>query len=173
MRNFTLSALALASALAAGAAVAEPSPAAYAQLAAAAGVSGDGYSVDILQRLVEARRENDTTLINLLKQQRNSDVSRSDKGGVTAGAAQFAATLGVEPGRYTVSELIRLDRALMDNEDEEADYILSGTNRVEPTAGSSNPGTQQLAAILGLNAADYTLNELSALSVDQTDEDDN
>lgn len=173
MRNFTLSALALASALTAGAAVAQPSSAAYDQLAAAAGVSGEGYSVGILQRLVEARRDNDLELINLLKAQRNSDVTRSDMGGTTGGAAQFAATLGVEPGRYSVNELARLERAIANEEEEEIDFILSGTIREQTSAGANNPGTVQLASILGLNAGDYTLSELSALSVDHTDEDDN
>lgn len=174
MRNFTLSALALASALTAGAAVAQPTSSGYDQLAAAAGVSsGEGYSVGILQRLVEARRDNDLELIGLLKAQRNSDVTRSDMGGTTIGAAQFAATLGVEPGKYSVNELSRLERAIANEEEEEIDFILSGTIREQTSAGANNPGTVQLASILGLNAGNYTLNELSALSVDQTDEDDN
>lgn len=172
MRKFTLSALALASALSAGAAVAQSSSAGYDQLAAAAGVSGEGYSVSVLQRLIEARRDNDQALISLLKAQRDSGVTRSDMGGTSAGAAQFAATLGVEPGRFSLNELARLERAIANEEQEEIDFILSGTIREQGATGASNPGTQQLAAILGLNAADYTLNELTALSVDHTEEDD-
>lgn len=173
MRRFTLSALAIAAALSGGAALAQSVNPGVAQLAASAGVSAEGFTQAQLIRLIQAQEDNDRETIAFILSQRSSDISRSDMGGVTPGAAQLAASLGVEPGRYTVNELIRLERAVEANDDETINFILSGTIREQAGETTANAGALQLAALLGVNAADYSLSELTALYTARYDGDDN
>lgn len=162
MRNLVLSAFALATAISGGAAIAQPANPGLAQLAASVGVSADGFTAAQLIRLNDAQKEGDQTAIAFILSQRAGGVSRSDMGGATPGAAQFAANLGVAPGKYTVSELIQLDQAVKDGDAQAAAFITTGTNRA-PAASSASAGAAQIAALLGVNAADYSLNELVAL----------
>lgn len=85
--------------------------------------------------------------------------------GVSAGHAQFAALLGVDPQAYSLAELTELEVALSDNDTARAAYILSHENREQRGgAGNVSAGKAQLAAGLGVNPADYSLAELSALA---------
>lgn len=169
MRTFTLSALALAAALTGGAAVAQSVSPGSAQLAYSAGVEPGQFTDAQLIRLINAQRDNDVEEINFILSQRGADVSRSDVSGVSAGAAQLAATVGVEAGALPLNDLVRLDRAQFEDDKETASYILSGGSDAGSINGATSAGARQLAAILGVNAADYTLSELVALSSDQND----
>ena len=165
MRKLTLTIAALATALTAGVVSAQTVNPGVAQLAASVGVSPSVFSASQLIRLEQAQRDNDQQTINFIIGQARGTVSRSDKGAtVSAGDAQLARIAGVEPGLYTTAELVRLIDAQRDNDNEEVDFILSGTNRATETPSSVvSPGKAQLAAGLGLNPADYTLAELSKL----------
>lgn len=171
MRKFTISALAVAAALTGGAALAQTVSAGSAQLAYAAGVQPGAFSDAQLIRLIDAQRDNNREEISFILSQRGSDLSRSDMGGVTPGAAQLAATVGVEPGALPLNDLVRLDAALADDEDETAAFIRAGQPGVSTGTAVGNPGAEQLAAILGVNPSDYTLAQLVAMSEDHTDND--
>lgn len=162
MRTFALSALALAAAVAGGAAFAQSVNPGVAQLAASAGVSPEGFTQSQIIRLLQAQQDNDQEAIRFILSQQSSSVSRSDMGGVTPGAVQLANSLGVDASRYTLDELIRLERAKQNNDDEAIRFILSGEVRNQSGIAATNPGAQQLAAALGVNAADYSLAELTA-----------
>ncbi len=82
--------------------------------------------------------------------------------GVSAGAAQIALALGVEPGRFTTSELLEIQDAKHENDQFRLNAILSGATRQTGDRGVT-PGKEQLAALVGVNAADYTLAELTAM----------
>lgn len=171
MRKFTLSALAVVAALTGGAAIAQTVSPGSAQLALSAGVEPGQFSDAQLIRLIDAQRNNDREEINFILSQRGADVSRSDFGGVSAGAAQLAASVGVEPGALPLNDLVRLDRAQFEDDDVTAAYILSGKSGSGSANAATNAGARQLAALLGVNPADYTVAELVALGTDQNDND--
>ncbi|MCU0816831.1 MAG: hypothetical protein MUF74_10300 [Cypionkella sp.] len=172
MRTSIFTTVTLVAALAAGASAAQSVSPGMAQLAASAGVSPEGFTQAQLIRLLDAQRDNDRQTIDFILGQRGSDLTRSDMGSApvaTPGSAQLAASLGVDAGQYTLNELIRLREAQRENDAETVRFILSGTNRVESGNPANNPGAQQMAAVLGVNAADYTLAELVALYTDRFD----
>lgn len=170
MRKFTLSALALAAVLSAGAVSAQSVNPGVAQLAAIAGVSPEGFTANQLQRLIQAQRDQDREEVAFILSQAGADVSRADTTGVASSDAQLAALAGVEPGVYSTNELQRLIDAERNNDSETVNFILSGENRKEAAPASAvTPGEQQLAATLGVDPADYTLSELTAMYADRLD----
>jgi len=83
---------------------------------------------------------------------------------VSPGKAQFAAALGVDAARYSLAELISIEGARRDNEPQTEAFFLSHQNRdVRGGVGEVSHGKAQLAASLGVNAADHSLSELVAL----------
>jgi hypothetical protein len=164
MRIIMMTAAALA--LTSGIAAANPG---LDQLAASAGVSGNGLSQAQLIQILDAQRDNDTQRVEfILSQAGQGSVAISNMGGAGASVdAQLAARAGVEPGRFTTNELERLIRADRENDTQTRAFILSGESRAD--ANPSNvvtPGQEQLAAVLGVNAADYSLAELTVLYAD-------
>ena len=81
------------------------------------------------------------------------------------GKDQYAATLGVQADLYTMSELIRLDEALSDNDLTTVRWIESGGLKSAPPEDPARvtAAEAQLAASLGLDPAQYTSAELAAL----------
>lgn len=136
-----------------------------AQLALTAGVEPGRYSRAELIRIIDAKRDNDQTAVQYYLSGANR---ASSAGNDSAGAVQLALSAGVEPGVYTVAELIQIIDAKRENDEERLNFILSGTNRQGESEGIS-AGKAQLAATLGVNAADYTLAELVALTSDNDD----
>ncbi len=173
MRILILSTLAVATTLSAGMAAASSG---LDQLAASAGVSANDFTAAQLIQLRDAQRDNDQERISfILSQAGTGTVTRSDMGSSEISQnAQLAASAGVAPGLYTTGELQVLIEAKRDNDIERARFILSGENRkgASPTSAVS-PGKAQLAAALGLNAADYSLAELARLHAEQIDSDFN
>ena len=133
-----------------------------AQLALTAGVEPGRYSRAELIRILDAKRENDAGAVQYYLSGANRT---SAAGNDSAGAVQLALTAGVEPGAYSVPELIQIIDAKRENDTELLNFILSGANRQGEGEGVS-PGKAQLAASLGLNPADYTLAELAVLTAD-------
>lgn len=143
-----------------------------AQLARIAGVEPGVYSTAQLIRLDQARQDNDAETVRFILASpegtlaaTRADTSAASLGdsAVSAGAAQFALILGVEPGAYSLDDLTRLDRARHDNDAETERAILSGALD-RPESAIVTPGKAQLAASLGVDPAAYTLAELSALA---------
>lgn len=85
------------------------------------------------------------------------------------GADQYARILGVEPGAYTVAQLVDLDRAYKENDAQAVKFILSQGNAdlasraAVEIVPSTNGGKNQIARELGVNADDYTLSELAVM----------
>lgn len=160
---------ALALTLAAGAVQAQSVNPGVEQLARSAGV--DGLSIAQLIQLQEARRDNDAARIDFILSQAGAGASRAQdfdaSSAPSAGLAQMEAALGVTTGRYTAAELIQLTEARKEKNDAKFAFILSGENRAAaPDASVVSPGKAQLAATLGVNAADFTLAELVAMMAD-------
>lgn len=83
---------------------------------------------------------------------------------VTPGKAQFAATLGLDPAAYTLTELSLINDAARANNREAVKYYLNHENR-KPVSSAEvvTPAEAQLAARLGLDASDYTQAELDQI----------
>ena len=73
---------------------------------------------------------------------------------------QLAASIGVEPGVYTTAELIQLRSALEDNDQSTVNFIL---DMVDGTPAANSAGARSIAASIGVDAADFSVNELIAL----------
>lgn len=85
-----------------------------AQLAAAAGVEPGRFTINELQLLIEAKRDNDIQMTNfILSGQNRADGNPATV--VTPGQAQLAALLGVDPSQYTLAELSKLYADLNDD----------------------------------------------------------
>lgn len=143
------------------------------QLALQLGVEPGSLSLSELIRLEDARSENDAETVRFLLSGMDT-VGRADNtaAGGNAGADQLASLLGVDPGAYTVAELIRLEDARAAGDVETVRFILSGETRVETgAAGTVSPGKTQLAALLGVDPAAYTTAELIELAdIDSSDD---
>ena len=111
-----------------------------------------------MQSIINARLENNQTALNYYL----SGANRSENKGDSSG--QLAKLAGVAPGAYSASELQMILNAQRNNEPEQAAYVISGANRKAVDAvGTVTAGKAQIAALLGLNPADYTLAQLVAL----------
>ncbi|MFC7705940.1 hypothetical protein ACFQXB_17290 [Plastorhodobacter daqingensis] len=84
-------------------------------------------------------------------------------GPIGAGKAQLAAQLGVDAAAYSVADLIALDVARRDNDQLAERFILNGTGKAAAKRSAATVGRNQLAASLGVSAADYTLPELVSM----------
>lgn len=86
-------------------------------------------------------------------------------GAASAGNDQLAQIAGVEPGIYTTAELIQIDEARKNSDQQALDYYLSGENRVSRNAtySSVSASVQQLAAIAGVSPEGYTIGTLNEL----------
>lgn len=162
IRNLTISALILAG-ISGTALAASPQVGVNAgdvQLALSAGVEPGRYSRTELIAILEARKENEAATVEYYV----SGANRAATSGNGAGWAQLASSVGVEPGQFTPAELQRLEQAYKDNDREEVAFVLSGDSRREANpAEVVTPGEAQLAAIIGVDPAQYTLAELVAL----------
>lgn len=131
------------------------------QLALSAGVQPGQYTRAELINIVEARKANDETRLNYFLSGSNRTTS-SDLN--APGLAQLARSAGVEPGVYTANELQQILLAQRDNDQDTVRFILSGENRKDGNpANVVTPGKAQLAGVVGVNPAEYTLAELIAM----------
>ena len=122
MRNSALIA-GLVAVLSAGAVAAQPVPAGIAQLAAQAGVNAADYSTSEIVGLWSAVRDNDAAApysadlaaVNADVSRGSASLSVGTEAGVSAGKAQLAAQLGVNPADYSFAQLISLKNARSDD----------------------------------------------------------
>lgn len=166
MRKLSLTIAVVSAALSAGFVSAQSINPGVAQLAASVGVSPTAFTQDQMIQLQRAQRENDRQAVDFILSQAQDEVSRGGSAmDMVIGGGQLALTAGVEPGRFTTNELIRLIAAQRDNDQQTIDFILSGSNRAPANPASVvTPAEAHLAAQLGVNPADYTLAELAQLS---------
>ncbi len=127
------------------------------QLARSLGVEPGAYTNVELIQLRRAIEENDDQLIELIT---GGDVARTVNG-ASAGQAQLARSLGVEPGAYSTSDLIALRSALEENDDQRVRDITN--TDVVSTQNGVSPGQAQLASTLGVDADAHTTASLALL----------
>ena len=144
----TLSA-ALALVVVAGAASAQTYTAAEAQMAASAGVAPGLYTDAQLVQLIEAKRDGDAQRVAFILSQAGNGATVSTSGGSAANA---------------LAQETLLREAIREGDSTAVAYIQSGADRSAANPASVvTPGEAQLAAIVGVDPADYTLNELAAM----------
>lgn len=139
------------------------------QLANSLGVDANDYSVSQLIALRDAVEDNNWTRVDFIKQSAGDDTaSVSSKSSTsTSGTAQLAASLGVEPGTLSLSQLINL-RDAEENEDHfRANAIRqqayeSGMS-VSSKGSSRSAGVAQLESALNVDPGVYSLAELIEL----------
>lgn len=141
------------------------------QLAALLRVPAGAYTVSQMIQLQDARREGDKAAEAFILSQGKGTVTRSDKSdgaAISAGAEQFARSLGVAPGVYSLNELIDLQDAVKENDRQAIAFILGGREGADTTGdiGVVTPGKAQLAAALGLDPAEHTTAELVSMYLD-------
>ena len=107
----------LAAALSAGAVSAQGVSPGIAQLAAQAGVDAAHYSADEVIALWNSKRDNDAAAPYAAPAHGvASNVTLSSGGAaISAGHAQLAAQLGVDPAEYSIGQIIALKDARADN----------------------------------------------------------
>ncbi len=84
---------------------------------------------------------------------------------------QLAASLGVEPGAYSVAELAALQNAIEDRDHQRIEMILGGGSIVS-TQGRAGAGQAQLAAQLGVEPGAFDVPELIELRIAYEENDD-
>ncbi|MDD8022506.1 MAG: hypothetical protein PHX82_05310 [Paracoccaceae bacterium] len=154
MRTSTIT-LSLIALLAAGAASAQAISPAQLQLAARLGVDASQYSMSQLVALNIAKSDDNRAAPFSL-------TPVGEASGTTAGDRQLAAQAGVNAANYTTAELVALNDALRAGKFDAAEAIIShgGKDRTDTITA----GRAQLAAQAGVNAADYTVAQLVAMS---------
>lgn len=133
------------------------------QLAGAAGVAAGQYTTAELQNIITARREHDANSLQFYLTHTN----RAEVDGDASG--QLAKLAGVSQNKYTANELQRIINAQVNNDAETVAYIKSGEDRVtSDIPGTVTAGKAQLAGVLGVNPADYTVAQLVTLDAQHT-----
>ena len=167
MKNIAFAAVALA--LTAGAVGAGPVNPGKAQIAAQLGLDPAAYSSTELQLITKARKENEPRSEQFYVTHTNRAIQSGDVGVATEGKAQVAAQLGLDPAAYSSAELSLINAAReRDDRLAEAFYVNHDNRNGASEAASLTPGHVQLAASLGVNAADYTTSELAVLKARQS-----
>jgi hypothetical protein len=139
------------------------SPSNDAQLAASAGVPAGQYTAAELINIIEARRENNQSALDYYLSGVNREASATRK----IGNAELARAAGVQAGEFTVNELLVIIEAKRDGDPALAEFYASGQNRVPANeAFVVTPGEATLAALVGVDPAQYTLAELVQLNED-------
>ncbi|MFQ6548007.1 hypothetical protein AADZ90_008605 [Aestuariibius sp. 2305UL40-4] len=139
------------------------------QLAAQLGVAPGTYSTSELIQLSRAVQDNDHQRI---RQITGGAVPSTQSVGISAGHAQLAAQLGVDPASYSVNELIVLRRALEDNDSVTVNRLTGGSDAIVSTRNTPGAGHMQLAAQLGVDPMAYTTAELTRMTFDRFSDDD-
>ncbi|WP_349294666.1 hypothetical protein ABEB22_21110 (plasmid) [Thioclava sp. 'Guangxiensis'] len=124
--------IAAALALTASAGIASAQGAGHDQLAAQLGLDGAQFTTAELTTISAARRDGDAHEVAYFIDHDNR--TQQTRETVSAGKAQLAAQLGVDPARYTLAELVTADSALRDDNAQNAAFVLSGEARTAVAA---------------------------------------
>lgn len=140
------------------------------QLAHSVGVEPGQYTTAQLVQLMTAQTDDNTALFNHLLDEFDSNVISTQSGGISAGHRQLAASLGVDPTDFSVAELVQLRVAREDGDAiAERAIMANGGDVISTQSGGITGGQRQLAASLGVDPADYTVNELAGMYIDAHD----
>ena len=143
------------------------------QLALSLGVQPGALTASELTQLQAAVNDEDQDRVQFILDRAAGKVTRADTSGAdfNSGKAQIAAQVGVDAASFSTNDLIRLKDAIQANDRETVAFILNGSDNgdVANDRGTVTPGKAQLAASLGVSAADYTTAELSKLYLDSID----
>ncbi|RYF47422.1 MAG: hypothetical protein EOO38_12180 [Cytophagaceae bacterium] len=91
---------------------------------------------------------------------------------LSPGHSQLAAQARVDAQEYSIAEIIAILDARGDGDAASETFFLSHTNRSAPNPSAAiTSGEKQIAASLGVDAADYTLAELTAMAAARTEGD--
>lgn len=148
-------AIALVAAIAAGPALASD------QLAAQFGVDGTVAELALIKSTIDSSDENNDFAVRAAKARVSGDIVSTQSFGA---GSQLAGTVGVDG---TVAELA-LIKSTIEASGENNDFAVDAVKArvsgdVVSTQSGVTPGHAQFAAALGVNAADYSLNELQEL----------
>jgi hypothetical protein len=137
------------------------------QLAASVGVEPGTFTTAELIRLRSALEDNDQSTVNFILGMVDGTPSANG-----AGAQSIAASIGVDAAAFTLNELVALRSALEDNDQAQVDFIKNGASDVTMSSRRGvSPGHAALAASLGVNAGDFSVNQLVALRSAMEDDD--
>ena len=143
------------------------------QLARSLGVEPGAHTTAELSLMRKAQEENDDLLHRTIVERaegRGAEVLSTQSIGVSAGHAQLARSLGVEPGTHSLAELTRLKTAMEEDDRQRIDLITEGGDEVVSTQSvGTSAGKAQLAASLGVNPEDYTTAQLAKMHIDAHD----
>lgn len=135
------------------------------QLALAAGVEPGKFTRVELINILDARKENDAQKLSFYL----TGTNRVEGQASAESLAQLAAAAGVAGGDYTVSELARLQDARRENDASAIAFIVNREGKAPLPAEAVTPGEAQLAALIGVDPAQYTLAQLIALQPQSND----
>lgn len=137
------------------------------QLARSLGMEPGQYTSAELVQLSAAQADNNTALFNHLLEEFNGTAAVSaQNGGITDGHRQLAASLGVNATDFTMSELVQLRAAREDGDSSAERYIMSNSGTATPSrSGGVTAGHRQVAASLGVDPEDYTMEELTGMFI--------
>lgn len=144
------------------------------QLARSVGVAPGTYSLSELVELRAAINDNDHARIRALKadDRSGSAVRMSSSQMASDGHRQLAASIGVDPAEYSLSEVVVLREAIAADDFSRVSALTRG-NSAGQTGGAIgvSDGQRQLAAALGVSPSDFSLGELIELreAVDKND----
>jgi len=136
------------------------------QLAASLGVDAGQYTLSELAQIKAAQESDDNIGFPVFSK---NDTSFSTRG-VSAGYVQLAASLGVEPGQYTLSQLAQI-KANQDSDDSVIFVVSSKNDVAVSTRNTIFAGHAQLAASLGVDAGEYSLTDIARMIADRDSDD--
>jgi len=122
-RSIAYSALALV--LSAGVASAAEVNPGLQQIADYLGVDANAYSATELHQMLGARDAGDQSTYGYFL----NHVDQTPKQDVSAGKAQLAAQVGLNPAEYTTAELIRVQQAQRESDLQTVNFVVSHQNR--------------------------------------------
>lgn len=136
-----------------------------AQLALLAGVEVGAYSRAELINILDARRDGDADKVAFYLTGANRQSTAADP----AALAQLAGSAGVVAGDYSAVELQAVVDAKRENDATAVSFVLNRAAKPANPAEVVTPGEAQLAALVGVDPAQYTLAELIALQPQSDD----
>jgi hypothetical protein len=141
------------------------------QLARSANVEAGAYSTAQLIQMISALEEGDTAAYRFVRDGGGEVVSsQSPFGDAQPRNAQLAAAAGVEPGVYSTAELMRMIAALEENDPQTYRFARDGGAEVVSSQSPdgirpASAGKARLAAALGVEPDDYTINQLAGMYI--------
>ncbi|PRY26579.1 hypothetical protein CLV78_101679 [Aliiruegeria haliotis] len=144
------------------------------QLARSLGVEPGQFTTAELTRLKAAIDEDDDVRIRFITSDGIDARVSSQTGGNSSGHNQLAASLGVDPDRYTTAQLVQIRQAVNDDQYPQVRFLKANDRLKVATLSTTNVrangGHVQMARSLGVDPSRYTTAELTQMRGDQWSE---